>query len=225
MVKNLGSAIVVGSLVGLSVVTGFGVHQHRVVGSRIRTTHLSMGLLDSLSSFLQQRQGDFVRLEDSESAYGPGPLLILYKVPQGIDNDEIQAMISDGAPKSYQRGVRVARIVNDNDQETAKLLDSTVEEAVNLVANGGGPKAAAATGGAMTMPNVATGCPVIYFSGFENSEMMATYNILGQEIYQETGGAATPACAKVVPNAMPKTLRQVLEEISGDHMDAMKDPQ
>ena len=56
----------------------------------------------------------------------------LYSVPQGIDDDEIQAMISDGAPKSYQRGALVARIVNDNDQETAKLLDSTaVVEAVN----------------------------------------------------------------------------------------------
>ena len=48
--------------------------------------------------------------------------------------------------------------------------------------------------------------------------MMAVYGILGKEIYNESG--ATAACAKVVPNAMTKSLQQVLDEISGDHMDA-----
>lgn len=48
--------------------------------------------------------------------------------------------------------------------------------------------------------------------------MMAIYGILGKEIYEESG--TTAACAKVVPNAMTKSLQQVLDEISGDHRDA-----
>jgi hypothetical protein len=56
---------------------------------------------------------------------------------------------------------------------------------------------------------------ILFFSGFRNDEMMATYRIMASEIYQESGGWV--ACAKAVPNAMHKSLRQVLEEISGDH--------
>ena len=52
--------------------------------------------------------------------------------------------------------------------------------------------------------------------------MLAVYNLLGDEIYQETGGQAVVACAKAVPNAMAKPLRQVLDEIAGDHQDAMQ---
>jgi hypothetical protein len=64
-------------------------------------------------------------------------------------------------------------------------------------------------------------CPVIYFSGISNAEMMATYRIISGEIYEETGGAANAACAKAVPPAMDKPLRQVIEEITGDHLDAI----
>ena len=62
---------------------------------------------------------------------------------------------------------------------------------------------------------------VLLFSGFTNPEMLNTYNILGDEIYHESGGHCRVACAKVVPRALQKTLRQVLDEISGDHRDAM----
>jgi hypothetical protein len=51
--------------------------------------------------------------------------------------------------------------------------------------------------------------------------MMETYSIIGKEIYEETGGSLIPACAKAVENAMGKPLRQVLDEISGDHEDVM----
>ena len=64
--------------------------------------------------------------------------------------------------------------------------------------------------------------PILYFSGISNSEMMKTYNIIAGEIYQETQGAAKAACAKVVTPALKKNFRQLLEEISGDHAEAMK---
>ena len=60
-----------------------------VVTQQSTKTRLAMGLMDSLSNFLSNRQGDFVKLDSSDVAYGPGPLLIVYGIPAGIDNDEI----------------------------------------------------------------------------------------------------------------------------------------
>ena len=68
---------------------------------------------------------------------------------------------------------------------------------------------------------LAASCPVILFSGFVHAEMMTVYNLLGQQIYEETGGQRVAACAKAVPIAMQKPLRQVLDEITGDHLDAI----
>jgi hypothetical protein len=47
-------------------------------------------------------------------------------------------------------------------------------------------------------------CPVVFFSGFDNREMMAAYNIIASQIYLEVG--VTAAYAKVVPNAMGNLL-------------------
>ena len=74
----------------------------------------------------------------------------------------------------------------------------------------------------VTSPDQDGPCPVLYFSGVTNAEMMDTYRIVADEVYRETNGSRWPACAKVVPPAMGKSMRQVLEEISGDHADAMK---
>jgi hypothetical protein len=75
-----------------------------------------------------------------------------------------------------------------------------------------------------------SGCPVVIFSGFTNTEMMDSYNILGEELYKETASSSYNgkgqylACATAVPNAMNKPLAQVLMEISGDHAAAMQPP-
>jgi hypothetical protein len=184
-------------------------------------TKLSMGLLDSLSKFLQKREGDFVKLEETDSAYGPGPALVLYKVPAGIEDEEVYDMLQDGAPKASAKGVSLARIADNYD----KLLDMTVKEAMEQVV-AFGMSAATRSKADDETPVLSTqmndgGCPVLFFSGIDNAEMMATYNILGKEIFDESYGTINPACAKAVPNAMNKPLRQVMEEISGDHMDAM----
>ena len=69
------------------------------------------------------------------------------------------------------------------------------------------------------------GSPVVIFSGFTNREMMDSYNVLGEEVYKEGmssyGKGQYLACATAVPNAMKKPLKQVLEEISGDHAEAL----
>jgi len=75
-----------------------------------------------------------------------------------------------------------------------------------------------------------SGCPVVIFSGFTNTEMMDSYNVLGEELYKETASSSYNgkgqylACATAVPNAMNKPLAQVLMEISGDHAAAMQPP-
>ncbi|GAX12665.1 hypothetical protein FisN_13Lh137 [Fistulifera solaris] len=169
-----------------------------------------MGILDSLSDFWTQREADFIRLDSSETEYGPGPLLVLYQVPPNIDDDEINDMISDGAPQAHRKKCRIYRLTEQDDA----VLDMTLEKSLNYMMD------TTIAGSSSAKGTTTRGVPVLLFSGFRNDEMMATYNILGQEIYHEMGGQLSPACAKAVPNAMGKQLRQVLGEIAGDHTSA-----
>ena len=94
----------------------------------------------------------------------------------------------------------------------------SLKTALEIAATANAPSPPSKTGDVETEPQK---IPVLLFSGFMNDEMMSAYNIIGPEIYEETGGVSNPACAKAVPNAMEKPLFQVIEEISGDHADAM----
>lgn len=188
----------------------------RRITSATGTTKLPMGLLDNLGSFLNKREGDFVKLESSVDTFGPGPVILLYGCPRGVTDDELKDMIEDGAPKaskSSSDGVICRRI----DASDASLLNMSVGTALEKIA--GGEVAATAT--PLDEESPQPPCPVIYFSGISNDEMMATYRIISSEMYEETGGAANAACAKAVPPAMEKPLRQVIEEITGDHLDAI----
>ncbi len=170
-----------------------------------------MGILDSLSDFWTQREADFIRLDSSETEFGPGPLLVLYQIPPNIEDDEINDMISDGAPQAHRKKCRLYRLTEQDDA----ILDMTLEKSLNYMMDTAADMGTSSAAGTTTR-----GVPVLLFSGFRNDEMMATYNIVGQEIYQEMGGQVSPACAKAVPNAMGKQLRQVLGEIAGDHTSA-----
>ena len=189
----------------------FSIPTFSITGNRHRTTQISMGILDSLSNFMESRDGNFIKLEETET-FGPGPVLILYKTPPGINDEEIQDMLSDGAPQAFRKGVTLARIPN----EEIELLQCSLEDALNQVVDKN-------VKSSMDTTISSGGCPVLFFSGFDNQEMMATYNIIGGQIYQENG--ASTACAKAVLNAMMKPLGQVLEEISGDHLEAMSKPE
>jgi hypothetical protein len=189
---------------------------HRRVVTPPVMTPLSMGILDSISSFIKDREGDFVKLEDSGSALGPGPLLLLFNLPQSIqiEDAEFSDMVEDGAPRAFSRGI-IARI-NWND---ASILDMSLSDALEQIVRDKGVAGSSDT--AEVASGDKSGCPVLLFSGFSNEEMMATYNIVGKEIYEESGGSINPACAKAVPNAFDKPLKQVLEEIGGDHEEAL----
>lgn len=204
---------------------------------RETTTALSMaegGFFDKMKdklNFFDDRDGDFVKLEDTKQDYGPGPLVVLYNVPAGVTNDEIQDMMADGAPKAFKKGVVLYRVVETNtvdvDSSISDVLDKSMEDALEGIASGSykdnyhGSSSSSSTDEDTAFPKVIGQEPpvvVLLFSGFANDEMLAAYNILGSEIYQESQLDA--ACAKAVPNAMEKPLRQVLEEVGDDHRDA-----
>eukprot|EP00980_Cylindrotheca_fusiformis_P026994 scaffold18353_cov54-Cylindrotheca_fusiformis.AAC.1 len=73
---------------------------------------LQMGLLDMAKDFLQNREGDFVKLEDLEDGALLGPLVLFYNVPETIDNGELADMLSDGAPAATKTGIAMERINN-----------------------------------------------------------------------------------------------------------------
>ena len=176
-----------------------------------------MGIMDSLSNFLGQRDGDFVKLDSMSNAFGPGPLLCCYGIPAGIDDEEIQDMIADGAPSAASKA-KVVRVSDTDDN----VMDLSLQEALESMVDG---SLATTTTASLETSAAALDVPVLFFSGFGNAEMMAVYNILGREIYEETGGRSKSACAKAVPNAMEKPLRQVLTEIASDHTDAIASSQ
>jgi hypothetical protein len=210
---------------------------------------MKMGILDFLQEnnpFLNSREGDFIPLnnnsDDNDDSIGP-PLLILYAAPSTIGIDEYRDMVCDGMPNrrvvdnvvgrsdnEKQQVIVIRRLEGMNDDDDT-VLDLTVKDALDTLAS----SAAAISTSATINKNIAASspvlqqkneemetCPVLYFSGVTNSEMMTTYRIIANEIYQETNGKHWPACAKVVTPALVKPLRQVLCEISDDHADAMR---
>lgn len=191
------------------------------------SSSLTMGLFDFVQeNFLGSREGDFIPLEKSD-AFGPGPLILMYAVPDSMDDEELKDMVEDGMPGRAREGVVIRRLsgMDMNGEGGDELLDSTVGEALNkaMISSSSSSKPAPLSTSAMpvvTSPEKDP-CPVLYFSGVSNTEMMDTYNIIADEIYQETNRVHWPACAKVVAPAMKKSMRQLITEISGDHADAM----
>ena len=171
-----------------------------------------MGMFD----FLKKRNSDFVKLETT-TTFGPGPLLILYNVPSDIDGEEIMDMIHDGAPLAYKQGVSLYRIYSEDLENRLgeKTVETVLHEAIQAESSNTKTGKVKESEEKMTVP-------ILYFSGFNNSEMMSVYNIIAQEIYMETQGLANAACAKAVEPAMKKPFRQLLEEISSDHLQAIQ---
>lgn len=193
-------------------------------------TAIGMGFLDFLGSkFLDSRGTDFVPLDDSGAdAFGPGPLIVLYAFPDTIDDEELRDMISDGMPSSQSK-VLLARIPANDDLTltVSEALTKVVEEegSDGLGKNGSSDGLGLNAGSLRPLQQYDASsqpCPVLYFSGVSNEEMMSTYRIIANEVYEETGGVHWAACAKVVPPALTKSMQQVLEEISSDHADAMR---
>lgn len=171
---------------------------------------------DLVPDFLKGRQNDFVRLEESGSVVGPGPMVLLYDVPSAIDDEEFRDMVSDGAAiqDCILHRINIGEPELTLGSDFSALLDMPMKQALEQLASSQSAQFAVAQGGAPSNG-------ILFFSGFSNTAMMDVYKIMSQEIYQETGGTNAVACAKAVPNAMQKPLRQVFDEINGDHQDAL----
>eukprot|EP00816_Leptocylindrus_hargravesii_P003770 CAMPEP_0196817582 /NCGR_PEP_ID=MMETSP1362-20130617/61515_1 /TAXON_ID=163516 /ORGANISM="Leptocylindrus danicus, Strain CCMP1856" /LENGTH=256 /DNA_ID=CAMNT_0042195341 /DNA_START=94 /DNA_END=864 /DNA_ORIENTATION=+ len=195
---------------------------------RRQITCLSMGILDKFSSFLNDRGTDFVKLDKkSDDLIGPGPAILIVNCPAGIVDDELRDMISDGVT-SVPYGAVTFRRIDTDDETDEKILGETVLKVFEDIAASSDhdDKDSIRMAGVISksrdvLRSYASSVPVIYFSGISNTEMIDTYNIIAQEIYNETGGAADAACAKLVKPAFDKSLRQVIDEITGDHLDAI----
>lgn len=202
----------------------------------ITTRRKSIGgtkLLMGIGDFFKGKGSDFVKLESTENAYGPGPVILFFNVPNGISDEELSDMIVDGAPLASKAdgGVKYRRYSAGDIFGT--LADGTVSQILELALqeaseNSDDSSLNAAT---VTSSNPAkrigetiddddfnNNVSIIYFSGITNTEMMQTYKIVSREIFDESGGIA--ACAKAVQPAMSKSFRQLLTEIASDHSDA-----
>ena len=217
---------------------------HATYNTRAKSTGtaIQMGLFD----FFKTRENDFIKLQESQDVFGPGPLVLLYNVPNNIQDEELQAMMEDGAPsatktasKSYNSGIKLYRIYpRDLEQQmeqdgadshlhsrshshaedtVLQVLEQAMEQTQAVI-----PVSASAPISDASHNYSHNHIPILYFSGISNQEMMQCYNIIAREIYEETDGMANPACAKVVQPAMGKMFKQLVEEISGDHADAIK---
>jgi hypothetical protein len=204
-----------------------------------------MGMMDFLQNnnpFLKSRDGDFIPLEKSEEDVLGPPVLILYAVPKSMDDDEFIDMVCDGMPgrrvvetvtssSSYwgdgENVIVLRRLegMNEKGEGGDEVLDLSVKDALDRLASSSTATASASTiisSSSFAALEKDELCPVLYFSGVTNSEMMNTYRIIANEIYEESNGVHWPACAKAVAPAFTKSLRRVLSEISGDHAEAMK---
>lgn len=170
-----------------------------------------MGLFD----FFKSRENDFVKLETT-TAFGP-PVIILYNVPNGILNDEIQDMIEDGTNSLVQ----FTRI---DSKDLDWIGQMSVQEVLDRVeSNDSDFRKNVDKSSSTSRPTSRSNIPILYFSGIPNEAMLQTYNIIAREIYEESGGVLNAACAKAVEPAMKKPFCKLIEEISGDHADATQE--
>ena len=185
-----------------------------------------MGLFD----FINKREGDFIPLRTNDNApYGPGPLIVMYAVPKSMDDEELRDMVEDGMPNAKDvviRRIAGSKLDDDSANTGDALLNLSVQEALESIIKEGSktqPRDEFDTS-IVSHQHYSDNdpCPVLYFSGVANNEMMDGYRIIANEVFEETNGVHWPACAKVVQPALQKSLRQVLFEISSDHADAMK---
>jgi hypothetical protein len=187
------------------------------------SSSLQMGSFWDRLTGTGDQEGAFVKLNPQDGQeFGPGPLIVLYNIPDGVTNDEIADMMADGAPQAYEKGITLYRIRvdDDSDNDNDAVLDMSMQDALQGIAKKSlQDRYQPAPPGALP----AIGMPPIVmslFSGFRNDEMLQAFQILSSECYQEA--QISPACAKAVPKAMEKTLRQVIEEIGGDHREATR---
>lgn len=165
--------------------------------------------------FFRDRQNEFIKFEASDEEYGPGPALIFYNVPQGVLDDQLVDILRDEAPKAIRKGVSLSRMDTSTSSE---WMDLSLEDALaKVVRNSKDPSLQEGPSPLTTDAGLLATTPVLFFSGFRNSEMMKTFNVIAHAVHTETGGRLSVACATASPDTMHKKLRRVLMEVAGEY--------
>jgi len=162
--------------------------------------------------FLKSRGGQFLKIDSSRDSKPFGIVSIFLK-GVNIPLSEIKDVIQESAPLAWERGIPVFRIRPDCP------VDYLLEDALNAISKGSGPSSSPIFLCDDYIVDNSVEVPIILFSGLENDVVRAVSRSLVQRIYATTGQRA--AVAKVVPPAMKKSLRQLFDEISGDHIEAI----
>ena len=115
-------------------------------------------------------------------------------------------MVADSAPRAWKSGLSVRRLEEG-------WLDRPIASVLAEAA------AAAATSSNDETPSSPRRTPVIYFSGVSNEDIRGISRLVASELFAETGQRA--AVAKAVPPAMGRSTRQIFDEVSGDHEEAL----
>ena len=168
-----------------------------------RTTCLTAGPFEFLRG---QGGSEFVKVggKDDQPAFGP-PVILLGGFPVTIADEELSDMVSDTAAQAWKQGLSVVRV-------KGAMFDQTLAEALVDAVGTSGVRCASGI-----EPGLET--PVILFSGISNGDIKEISRLLLSELFAETGQRA--AIAKAVPPAMGKEIRQLFDEIGGDHRDAL----
>jgi hypothetical protein len=165
--------------------------------------------------FFRERQDEFLRFENSDEEYGPGPALIFYNVPQGVLDHQLVDILRDNAPSAIRKGVSLSRMDSSTSSEWMELsLKDALEK---VVLNTKNPHYQESPDPLTTDAGILATTPVLFYSGFRNSEMLMTFNVISHAVHKETMGRLTVASAVAYPDTMDKPLRQVLMEIAGEY--------
>lgn len=161
--------------------------------------------------FIKSRGGQFLKM-DSSRDIGPFGTVSILLEGISVPLSDIKEVIQESAPLAWEKGIPVFRIRPDCPG------DYLLEDALDVILKG------SPSSSPMFLPDDFIvedneEVPIILFSGLENDVVRAVSRSLVRYIYATTGQRT--AVAKVVPPAMKKSLRQLFDEISGDHIEAM----
>ena len=131
-----------------------------------------MGLFDFIQEkFLDYREDNFIPLGKSNyDTFGPVPLILMYAVPESINDNELKDVVEDGMPGRLKKGVVIRRLsgMNRSGEGGDKLIDSIVGEALDKGMNMQSiritPLPICSTKPIVSSPEEDP-CPVLYSSG------------------------------------------------------------
>uniref|UniRef100_A0A7S2H346 Uncharacterized protein n=1 Tax=Octactis speculum TaxID=3111310 RepID=A0A7S2H346_9STRA len=165
--------------------------------------------------FLNSRAGQFIKVgsQDDLDTFGP-PAILLHSFPLPLA--EAQDIVADALDIEVEDirdgGLAVAHLAPAAYGQKLSSVLAATEVSTSTVPP-------SATGYFQDAPGSSGSSPIVYFSGMPNEDVRAASRALVGQLYDRTG--ARGGIAKAVPPAMSKLVGDLLEEIEGDHEEAL----